>query len=132
MTDVTRCPDPDALLVLLYDDEGTPDERALLQGHVDRCPQCAGLLTSLDSTRGMLGAWRAPRLPLGFAFVRRDRSPIRTALWGSGLAAAAVLVLATAASIARLDISYDSNGLRVTTGVRGATGSAGAVPEPAP
>ena len=34
MTDVTPCPDPDALLVLLYDDEGAPDERACLQAHV--------------------------------------------------------------------------------------------------
>jgi len=65
MTDVTRCPDPDTLLILLYGEEGTPAERAALQGHVDRCPQCAELLTSLDSARGALGAWHAPRLPLG-------------------------------------------------------------------
>jgi hypothetical protein len=116
MTDATRCPDPDALLVLLYDDEGTPDERALLQGHVDRCTQCADLLTSLDSARGVLGAWHAPRLPLGFALVRRDRSPVRTLLWRGGLAAAAVLLIATAASLAQLEISYDAQGFRIRTG----------------
>lgn len=123
MTDVTRCPDPDALLVLLYDDEGTSDERSWLQGHVDRCSQCAEVLTSLDSTRGMLGAWHAPRLPLGFALVRRDRSPIRTVLWRGGLAAAAVLLLATAASIARLEVSYDANGFRVSTGAQRPAGA---------
>lgn len=121
MTDVTRCPDPDALLVLLYDDEGTPDERALLQGHVDRCPQCADLLTALDSTRGVLGAWHAPRLPLGFALVRTDRSPVRSLLWRGGLAAAAVLVLASAASLAQLDVRYDADGFSVRTGARRAS-----------
>ena len=59
MTDVTRCPEPDTLLVLLYDDEGTPEERAVLQDHVDRCPDCADVLTSLDTARGALGAWHA-------------------------------------------------------------------------
>ena len=117
MTDVTPCPAPDALLVLLYDDEGTPDERATLQDHVERCSRCADVLTSLDSARGVLGAWHAPRLPLGFAFVRRSRSPLRTALWRGSLAAAAVLLLAAAASIARLDIAYDSQGFRLQTGV---------------
>ncbi len=119
--DVTRCPDPDALLVLLYDDEGEPDERATLEWHVDRCPQCADVLASLETARGVLGAWHAPRLPLGFALVRQDRAPLRSTLWRGGLAAAAVLVLAAAASLARIDISYDDNGFRIRTGVpRGA------------
>jgi hypothetical protein len=117
MTDVTRCPEPDTLLVLLYDDEGTPEERAVLQDHVDRCLDCADVLTSLDTARGALGAWHAPRLPLGFALVRPGRSPVRTALWRGGLAAAAVLVLAAAASLAQFDISYDAQGLRIRTGV---------------
>jgi len=117
MTDVTPCPDPDALLVLLYDDEGAPDERACLQAHVDRCPQCADVLISLDTARGALGAWHAPRLPLGFALVRTERSAWRTAVWSGGLAAAAVLVLAAAVSLARFDITYNEQGLRVRTGV---------------
>jgi hypothetical protein len=126
MTDVTRCPEPDTLLVLLYDDEGTPEERAVLQDHVDRCPDCADVLTSLDTARGALGAWHAPRLPLGFALVRPGRSPVRTALWSGGLAAAAVLVLAAAASLAHFDISYDAQGLRVRTGVSRSPGSVNA------
>lgn len=122
MTDVTPCPDPDALLVLLYDDEGTPDERASLQDHVDRCSRCADVLTSLDAARGVLGDWHAPRLPLGFALVRAGRSPVRSLLWRGGLAAAAVLVLAAAASLARIDITYDSQGFRLQTGVSRAAG----------
>ena len=117
MTDVTPCPDPDALLVLLYDDEGAPNERACLQAHVDRCPQCADVLTSLDTVRGALGAWHAPRLPLGFALVRTERSAWRSAIWSGSLAAAAVLVLAAAASLARFEITYNEQGLRVRTGV---------------
>ena len=133
MTEVTRCPEPDALLVLLYDDEGTPDERALLQGHVDRCTQCADLLTSLDSTRGVLGAWHAPRLPLGFALVRGDRSPVRSFLWRGGLAAAAVLVLASAASLAQLEVTYNADGFTVRTGARRAASVAtAAVSQTAP
>jgi hypothetical protein len=115
--DATRCPDPDALLVLLYDDEGTPAERAALEAHLASCRECSTLVSSLDLTRGVLGAWHAPRLPLGFAIVRdHAASPARAWLWRSGLAAAAVLVLAAAASLARLEITYDSRGLTLRTG----------------
>lgn len=130
MTDVTRCPDPDTLLILLYGDEGTPAERAALQGHVARCPQCAELLTSLDSARGALGAWHAPRLPLGFAFVRQERSTFRSVLLGGGLAAAAALVLAAAASIAQLDVTFDANGFRMRTGTSRPAVGAGAADAP--
>src|SRR6218665_2556567 len=117
MTDVTPRPDPDALLVLLYDDEGAPQERAFLQAHVHRCRQCADVLTSLETARGALGAWHAPRLPLGFALVRTDRSPWRTTAWRAGLAAAAVLVLGAAGSLARVDVTYNEQGLSHRTGL---------------
>ena len=117
MTDANRCPDPDTLLVLLYDDEGEPDERATLETHVAGCAACEAVLSSLDSTRGVLGAWHAPRLPLGFAFVRTPvRSRTRPILWTGGLAAAAVLVLAAASSLAQLRVTYDASGLTITTG----------------
>ncbi len=117
MTDATRCPDPDALLVLLYDDEGEPDERAALEAHLAGCVACAEVLSSLDTTRGVLGAWHAPRLPLGFALVRTPEHPrVGRVLWGGGLAAAAVLVLAAASSLAQLRITYDDSGVTITTG----------------
>lgn len=126
--DVTRCPDPESLLSLLYDDEGSPEERHALQAHVERCGPCADVLTSLDAARGVLGAWHAPRLPLGFALVRSNPSPYKSLLWRGGLAAAAVLVLAAGASLARLDVSYTADGFHVRTGhwsppVASATGS---------
>lgn len=125
--DATRCPDPDALLVLLYDDEGAPDERAALEAHVASCRECSDLLSSLDSTRGVLGAWHAPRLPLGFAVVRTAQaSPARAWLWRSGLAAAAVLVLAAASSLARIEVAYGPQGFSFRTGVTpGASAPAG-------
>lgn len=134
MTDVFRCPEPDALLVLLYDDEGEPDERAALQAHVDACASCTDLLISLEATRGALGSWRAPTLPLGFAIVRQpERSRLRTALWTGGLAAAAVLVLATAAGLAQLRIQYDQSGLTISTGGASAPAAlAVAAPQVAP
>lgn len=131
MTDVFRCPEPDALLVLLYDDEGDPDERTALQAHVDACTACSDLLTSLATTRGALGAWRAPHLPLGFAIVRQPERPAyRRVLWSGGLAAAAVLVLAAAAGLAQVRITYDQSGLTITTGgaVVPATIAAGVAP----
>lgn len=116
--DATRCPDPDALLVLLYDDEGAPHERATLEAHVASCRECSDLLSALDATRGVLGTWHAPRLPLGFAFVRNPPvSPVRTWVWRSGFAAAAVLVLAAAASLARIEVGYTDGGIILRTGV---------------
>jgi hypothetical protein len=127
MTDATRCPDPDALLVLLYDDEGSPDERAALADHVATCGSCAHVVGSLDATRGMLGAWHAPRLPLGFALVREARPSVaRQFLWRGGLAAAAVLVLAAATSLARVEVKYDATGFSFRTGVSPAAPSAAA------
>ena len=118
MTDATRCPDPETLLVLLYDDEGEPDERAALAAHVASCGACAHVVGSLDQTRGMLGAWHAPRMPLGFALVPESRRTFgRQALYRGGLAAAAVLVLAAASSLARLEVKYDAAGFSVRTGV---------------
>jgi hypothetical protein len=126
MTDANRCPDPDALLVLLYDDEGEPDERAALETHVAGCAACGEVLSSLDTTRGVLGAWHAPRLPLGFALVRTaERSRLRQVLWSGGLAAAAVLVLAAASSLAQLRITYDASGFTVATGAAPAALPAG-------
>ena len=120
MNDLTSCPDPDDLLVLLYDDEGAPEQRAGLQAHVATCASCTEVLSSLDGTRGVLGAWHAPRLPLGFALVRTERSRVWKVLWTGGLAAAALLVLALASSLAQVRISYDGSSLTVTTGAASA------------
>lgn len=117
MIDETRCPTPDTLITLLYDDEGDPGERAVLRAHVDACRTCADALALLDRTRDTLGAWPPSRLPLGFAIVSGQPPPLwrRIAPW-SGMAAAALLTLAGAAGLAQLDIRYDERGFALRTG----------------
>jgi len=131
MNDEIRCPAPDTLITLLYDDEGDPGERAVLRAHVDACRACADALVVLDRTRDTLGAWPPSRLPLGFAVVS-GQPPLwrRIAPW-SGMAAAALLTLAGAAGLAQLDIRYDERGFALRTGWS-RTGDASASPTTAP
>ena len=130
MNELTQCPDPDTLVTLLYDDEGESAERDDLEAHLQACRACADLLASLDCTRGTLGAWPAPRPPLGFARVQFAEPP----LWGrvlpwTGMAAAALLTLAASAGLAGLDIRYDAQGVTLRTGWQAAppAGSAASV-----
>ena len=120
MNDLTRCPDPDHLITLLYDDEGEASERAALAAHVRGCPTCADVVAALDGTRDTLGAWRAPRPPLGFAAIQPRPPAWRQVLPWGGMAAAAVLTLAAAAGLAGLDIRYDEQGFALRTGWQGA------------
>ncbi len=117
MNQLTQCPDPDRLITLLYDDEGDPAERTALEGHLEACGACAELLAALTHTRGTLGAWVAPRPPLGFAQLDRPAVPRwRQALPWAGMAAAALLTLSASAGLAGLDVTYDDNGFRLRTG----------------
>lgn len=131
MNDLNRCPEPDALVTLIYDDEGDSAERAALQAHLRDCRECADAYASLAGARGTLESWAAPRLPLGFAIVQRH-TPLwqRIAPW-AGLAAAALLTLAGAAGLARLDIRYDAQGLSVRTGSSSAP-AVSSPPSPSP
>lgn len=116
MNDLTRCPDPDHLITLLYDDEGEAAERAVLAAHIRGCPACAAVVAALGGTRDTLGAWHAPRPPLGFAAIQPRPSAWRQMLPWGGMAAAAVLTLAAAAGLAGLEIRYDQQGFTVRTG----------------
>jgi hypothetical protein len=136
MNDLTRCPDPDHLITLLYDDEGEDAERAALAAHVRGCRTCADVVAALDGTRGTLGAWRAPRLPLGFAAIHPRPPAWRQVLPWAGIAAGAVLTLAAAAGLAGLEVRYDDRGFAVRAGRPGPPSLAPAVtarqPESAP
>lgn len=122
MNEPTQCPDPDTLVTLLYDDEGDTTERADLQAHLDACRACAELLAALDLTRGTLGAWPAPRPPLGFARIQFAEPPLwRRVLPWAGMSAAAMLTLAASAGLAGLDVRYDSHGVTLRTGWQAAT-----------
>lgn len=122
MNHQNHCPGPDLLITLLYDDEGDHLERTDLETHVAGCPACAELLGNLSAARGTLSAWRAPRLPLGFAVVPARQRAWQRALAIGGGAAAAVLVLAGAAGLSGLELTWNDQELTLRTGLaRGAT-----------
>jgi hypothetical protein len=130
MNHQNHCPDPDLLITLLYDDEGDPLERTDLETHVAGCPSCAQLLGHLSAARGTLGAWQAPRLPLGFAVVpARQRAWQRAVALGGGVAAA-VLVVAGAAGLSGLEVTWNTQEVTIRTGW--ARGAAQAPPATSP
>jgi len=124
-----RCPDQESLVSFLYDefDGSEAFDRRTVASHLEACDRCARNVASLGGVRNRLRAWDAPDTsPLGLRIVS-DTSPRPVSGWAvSGwagwikpalpLAAAAVLVVGAGLGLARLDIQYDKNGLRVRTG----------------
>lgn len=129
-----HCPDTDSLVSFLYDEfdgSETFDRRAVARHLDEGCDRCAAEVTSLGGVRSTLKEWATPELSLGFRVVN-DPPPRRA--WGLSwlpawttpalpLAAAAMLVLGATLGLARLDVQYDANGLRVRTGWGHAPGS---------
>jgi hypothetical protein len=123
MTMPVRCDDPgrtEALVAVLYD-ELDAAERARVEAHLSGCPVCRAEVNALRELRLELPAWTPPERELGFAIVdRAERAkPVVARGWAMpawGLAAAAALVLAAAAAVANLDVSYGRDGFRVRTG----------------
>lgn len=122
------CTDNDLIIGYVYGEIGDTD-RAAFESHLTTCAACRYEVSELRAARGHLTAWAPPEPDLGFEIVRAtprlastsDRTnpaPERrfrvSPAWG--LAAAAVLVLATAAAIANIEIRYDAQGLVVRTG----------------
>ena len=118
-------PDRDATLAgYLYDDIDQAD-RIAFDAHLTACRLCADELDDLRGVRDTLGQWTPPEPARGSL-----QSPVfshqsathesRTAWWHNvpvwAQMAAAMLVLGASASIANLDIRYDSAGLSVRTG----------------
>jgi hypothetical protein len=60
-----KCGDPAVLAGYLYDECDTA-ERAAVEAHLARCPNCAEELTALGATRTALLAWAPPDATLGF------------------------------------------------------------------
>jgi len=120
MTKTPMCEDKSVLVAYLYG-ECTAEERQAIEAHLADCPACRHELESLQGVRGHLAEWSPPDEVLGFRVVRGDAAPaaVPRAWWraqGWGLAAAAVLLLAVAAAIARVEIRYDQQGFVVRTG----------------
>jgi hypothetical protein len=118
----------DDLVSYLYDDLSAP-ARAAFEQHLRGCTECRDELTALRGVRADLLTW-SPREP-DFAFrivaeprmaqaarVLRPDVPSWRAWLGpaAGLAAAAVLVLAAAAGLARVEVHSGPDGWTLRTG----------------
>lgn len=114
------------LVSYLYDDLGDAD-RARFDTHLRDCAACRAELNALRGVRADLISWSPPQPDFGFRIVREPeisrvvgmtpRASLR-AWWtpAAGLAAAAVLVLAAAAGLARIDVHSGPEGFTVRTG----------------
>jgi hypothetical protein len=125
MSTRVTCPDSDALVSYLYGEfeAGRGPDRQDVARHLAECATCASEVAALGGVREQLSAWTTPEVDLGFEVVQAPRRASRRfaawLVWPSSplpIAAAAVLVLGASAGLARLDIQYDTQGLRVRTG----------------
>lgn len=114
------------LVSYLYDDLGDAD-RARFDTHLRDCAECRAELNALRGVRADLISWSPPQPDFGFRVVREPKIPNVVAMtpraslrawWtpAAGLAAAAVLVLAAAAGLARIEVHSGPDGFTVRTG----------------
>lgn len=134
MNDTTMCDDKGALITYLYG-EADDAERARFEAHLATCPRCAAEVDALGGVRKTLAGWRAPDEALGFRLVRDPVVvPIRRRWWSVPVwaqAAAAVLLLATAAAVANLDVRYGRDGFEIRTGWQARPAETASVAQPA-
>ena len=118
--------DKELLVSYLYEDLSGAD-RVAFEAHMRDCAECRDELKGLGAVRVDLASWEPPQSDLGFRVVRgasetghvlRMPGPSWRAWWtpAAGLAAAAVLVLAAASAIARVEVHRGPDGLTVRTG----------------
>jgi hypothetical protein len=107
----------DEMIVAFLYDELEPGERRDFNAHLLTCTVCHDEVAGLRAVRTQLARWDPPALT-------SLQSPVpaasRPAWWQAVPAwaqvAAALLVMGVSAGIANLDIRYDQNGLKITTG----------------
>ena len=135
------CEEKELLVSYLYDDLSDRD-RVAFAAHLRGCAECRDELKALRGVRSDLAAWAPPEPDFGFRVVRGGRDAALTdirpavpapvlswrAWWtpAAGLAAAAVLVLAAAASLAHVEVHRGPDGITVRTGWSSAPTAAGA------
>src|SRR5688572_11988011 len=129
--------DKERLVSYLYDDLGDA-ERTTFERHLRECADCRDELNALRGVRADLISWSPPQPDFGFRVVREPKipdskivpMPARTwRAWytpAAGLAAAAVLVLAAASAIARVEVRSGPDGVTVRTGWSASAPSASA------
>ena len=116
----------DVLLAYLYNDLSGAD-RATFESHLRECAACHEELRALGAVRADLATWAPPEVDLDFRVVRGPsqtghvlRTPVASwRAWytpAAGLAAAAVLVLAAASAVARVEVHRGPDGVTVRTG----------------
>jgi len=118
----------DDLVSYLYDDLEGP-ARAVFERHVRECADCRDELTAMRAVRADLLTWSPPEPDFAFrlvsepaaaraANVLRPQVPAWRAWFtpAAGFAAAAVLVLAAAAGLARVEIRSGPDGWTMRTG----------------
>jgi len=127
MTDnITTCPDKEALVTYLYEEDDGPGRRAI-EGHVEQCAACREEVSGLRRVREQLAGWEAPvaDLPLpafgpALPGVGATRVRPRARSWVTQpafvAAAAALLVMGLAAGLANLEIRLGSDGVVIRTG----------------
>jgi len=127
------------LVSYLYDDLRDTD-RARFDTHLHDCAECRAELNALRGVRADLISWSPPQPDFGFRMVRepsisnnarepeisnvvemtpRSGRPASWRAWwtpAAGLAAAATLVLAAAAGLARIEVHSGADGFTVRTG----------------
>lgn len=132
------CEEKELLVGYLYDD--LPDgQRAAFEAHLRGCADCRNELKAFRDVRADLAAWAPPEPDFGFRVVRGGRDaaaqdvrevirpvvPSWRAWWtpAAGFAAAAVLVLAAAASLAHIEVHRGPDGITVRTGWGASSGA---------
>ncbi len=122
------CDDKQNLIAYVYG-EVDAAMRDRVDAHLASCARCAEEVRALGDVRAELGQWAPPDAELGFAIVRKsaaeseqpDAKVLRPARWWQTVppwaqAAAAILVLASGASVANIQVRSNADGLVVTTG----------------
>jgi anti-sigma factor RsiW len=117
-------------LVSYVYEELSASERAEFETHLSDCAECRKGLAELRGTRHLLASWAPPQPEFNFHIVRGAAVPEaprrRFAFvpqWALS-AAAALLLMAGAASVANLEVRYGNDGLVVRTGWMNASGPA--------
>lgn len=113
------CDDKPTLIAYLYG-EVDAAERKAVDEHLASCSACAAEVTALGDVRSELGLWVPPNVELDFAIVKKS-NVLRPAQWWNSVpawaqAAAAVMVLATGAAIANVQVKSGPEGFSVSTG----------------
>lgn len=115
----------DDLVSYLYDDLDGP-ARGAFERHLRDCVECRDELKAMRAVRADMLTWSPPEPDFAFRIVAEPRAATARGAsvpawraWFSpafGLAAAAVLVLAAAAGLARVEVHRDANGWTLRTG----------------